>query len=198
MGREHIAWADAGAALHEVGWLRLEGAVDSRTRAAFVEAAPATWMPLPEVEGGVRQGGLSCGVFLENAPSAVQEFGHQISESLDAARRDWPPVPGFNEVQWGRSHEGIGFITAHRDPPTAGGIIAIVTLSGRALFRVWQGSEATEWKTQDGDLVLLRGRGWPTENALCPVHEVESPRLGDRMTMTLRHNVGGPGANYFP
>ena len=76
-------------------------------------------------------------------------------------------------------------------------VIAIVTLRGHAVFRVWQGSEATEWETTDGDLVLLRGHGWPEGDSLCPVHEVESPRRGERMTMTLRHNTRAPGGGYF-
>lgn len=192
-----VDWADAATVLSASGWLRLRGAVDARTRAALTEAAPPTWTPLPEIEQGVRQGGQSCGVFFNNASVAVREFGAEICGSLSVARRDLPPVPCFNEVQWGRSHDGVGFITAHRDPLGAGGVIAIVTLSGRALFRVWHGSNATEWETDDGDLVLLVGRGWPTDDSLCPVHEVESPSGGDRMTMTLRHNLGGPGADYF-
>ena len=197
-GRDLVDWAEVASAVSERGWLRLEGVVDGRTRAVLAEASPSPWTPLPEVEGRVRQGGLSCGVFFDDAPAPVREFGHHICNSLSDARHDWPRVPDFNEVQWGRSLGGIGFITAHRDPPGVGGVIVIATLSGRALFRIWQGSRATEWETEDGDLVLLRGRGWPTDDALCPVHEVHSPRVGDRMTMTLRHNVGGPGADYFP
>lgn len=192
-----VEWANAAAALIEYGWMRLQGVVDDRTCAALAKAAPSTWAPLPEVEGRVRQGGLSCGIFFDNAPRIVQDLGREICTSLTEARPDLLPVPWFNEVQWGRSHNGVGFITPHRDPPGAGGIIAIVTLSGHALFRIWQGSNATEWETDDGDLVLLRGHGWPSEDSLCPVHEVESPRAGDRMTMTLRHNRRGPGADYF-
>lgn len=197
MGRSGVVWPDAARALSGNGWVRFERLVDDGIRAALAEAAPSTWSPLPETEGRVRQGGLSCGLLLDHAPTPVQEFAGEICVGLTAARRDWPPVPGFNEVQWGRSHNGTGFITAHRDPPGAGGVIAIVTLSGRALFRVWHGSETTEWETDDGDLVLLRGRGWPREDSLCPIHEVESPRRGERMTMTLRYNRGGPGADYF-
>src|ERR1700722_3573533 len=90
------------------------------------------------------------------------------TNSIDkAAPRTWSPLPEIEgrEVQWARSNEGVGFITAHRDPPAAGGIIAIVTLAGRALFRT--------------------------------VYEVESPRVGERMTLTLRYNVGGPEADYL-
>lgn len=139
-----INWADAATVLSASGWLRLRGAVDAGTRAALTDAAPPTWTPLPEIEQGVRQGGQSCGAFFNDAAVAVQEFGTKICVSLNVARRDLPPVPCFNEVQWGRSDDGVGFITTHRDPPGAGGVIAIVTLSGRALFRVWHGSNPTE------------------------------------------------------
>jgi hypothetical protein len=108
-----------------------------------------------------------------------------------------PPLPMFNHAQWSRADAGHKYITRHRDPPTAGGVIAVVTIRGRALFRVWEGAGAHEWETGDGDVVLLRGSGWPTADAICPVHEAESPLAGDRVTLTLRHNTGGFGADYF-
>lgn len=196
-GPQGINWADAARSLIEKGWVRLESVVPSHTRSLLMEAVPTTWAPLPEVEKSVRQGGLSAGVFFDRAAPTVQEFGRTLCDSLTKARSDLPAIPFFNEVQWGQSHDGIGYITAHHDPPGAGGVIAIVTLLGAALFRVWQGSQTTEWETGDGDLVMLRGHGWPHESSLCPLHEVESPRVGDRMTMTLRHNRRGPGGDYF-
>lgn len=190
-------WAEAATLISERGWVRIEGALGRRTCAEFIEAAPLSWEPLPKDEGP-RQGGQSCGVFFDDASRSVREFGDEICNGLTIARSDLPPIPRFNEVQWGRSHDGVGFIAPHRDPPGIGGVIAIVTLAGRALFRVWQTSDVTEWETVDGDLVLLRGHGWPTEASRCPIHEARSPRVGERTTMTLRHNVGGPGADYFP
>jgi hypothetical protein len=191
-----VDWNDAASSLVERGWVRLERVVDADTCGRMAEAAPPTWTPLPEEEGEVHQGGQRSGVFFDDAASTVQRFGRTICDGLTNAAKDVPPVPCFNEVQWGRSHDGAGYITAHRDPPGAGGVIAIVTLRGRARFRVWRGSHATEWKTADGDLVILRGNGWPSDDARCPVHEVES-RGDDRMTMTLRHNTLGPGGDYF-
>ncbi|MGZ4128999.1 MAG: hypothetical protein ACXVQ2_12690 [Actinomycetota bacterium] len=195
-GIDAVDWVDAVDSLIEKGWVRLEGAVDARTCSNLGHAAPATWERLPRVEGDVHQCGLRSGVFFDSAAPVVQQFGRTICGSLSAARSDIVAVPCFNDVQWGQSHDGVGYITAHRDPPAAGGIIAIVTLHGRARFRVRHGMSASEWDTADGDLVLLRGNGWPERNALCPVHEDES-RGDDRMTMTLRHNTGGPGADYF-
>jgi len=192
-----VDWASAADALCGQGWVRLKRAVSDHGVAELVEGAPDTWEQLPEYEASVRQGGLTCHIFFRDAPSAVQRFGEEIRSSLMAAQPEVPPIPHFNEVQWARSQDGVGFITAHRDPPGVGGIIAILTIQGHALFRVLEGPTATEWETEDRDLVLLRGRGWPNDESLCPVHEVESPRRGERLRMTLRHNLGGPGADYF-
>lgn len=197
IGPRSVEWSQATTALSERGWLRLERALDIRRCQQLSGAAPSTWAPLPEVEGGVRQGGLSCGVFFRDAATAVQEFGREVCDSLSGVSRAVPPVPLFNEVQWGRSRQGVGFITRHRDPPGAGGIIVIVTLTGNAVFRVWEDGDGTEWLTEDGDVVLLRGHRWPTEDSMCPLHEVESPCAGERITMTLRHNAAGEGADYF-
>jgi hypothetical protein len=86
-------------------------------------------------------------------------------------------------------------------------VIAVLTIRGQGFFRVWDmdgslagadGAEpAAEWESSDGDLVLMRGGGWPTSASRCPIHEARSPRHGDRVTLTLRHNKGGYGADYF-
>ncbi len=55
------------------------------------------------------------------------------NRSATPSTRCAPPtltLPRFNQAQWGRSNRGVGFITAHLDPPAAGGIMAIV-ISGR-------------------------------------------------------------------
>jgi hypothetical protein len=194
-----VDWMSAAESLRDRGCVRLAGAVDGPTCAGFVPAAPMTWMPVSDVQGSpVRQGGLTCGIFFEDAEPVVRDFGTAICDALDSARRsDVPVLPRFNEVTWGRSQDGVNFITPHRDPPSVGGVIAIVTLHGTARFRVWDDAGANKWETDDGDLVLIRGNGWPTDDLRCPVHEVESPTHGERMTMTLRHNRKGPGADYF-
>jgi hypothetical protein len=146
----------------------------------------------------VHQSGLACGVSVNRADAVVRHFGAAIRESLtNALPLGLSPLPPFNIVTWNRSQDGIGYITAHRDPPTVGGAIAIVTLWGRAVFRVWNEQQPTEWITGDGDLVIIRGNGWPNEDSVCPIHEAESPIEGDRMIMTLRYNKGGPDADCF-
>jgi len=48
-----------------------------------------------------------------------------------------------------------------------------------------------------GDLVLMQSGGWPRPDDRCPIHAVDSPPSGSRLTLTLRHNKGGYGADYF-
>src|SRR3984893_8639107 len=197
-GLASIDWTRAASSLSGVGWVRLEGVVDRRTCARLAGAAPATWRAETETIGNVRQSSLSCGIDFDRSDAIVRRFGIMICDSLTKALPPGTaPVPRFNVATWGRSQNGIGYITAHRDPPVAGGVIATVTLRGRAPFRVWNGPQPTEWITGDGDLVILRGDGWPTEDSICPVHGVESPVEGDRMTLTLRYNRRGPNAGYL-
>lgn len=197
-GLDDIDWTNAASSLTGTGWVRLAAVIDGPTCARLAGAAPTSWRPEPEVIRDVRQSALTSGVSFDRADATVRDLGIAICRSVTKALPPGTrPIPRFNNVTWGRSHNGIGYITAHRDPPTAGGVIAIVTLSGQCPFRVWNGPSPTEWVTRDGDLVILRGNGWPTEDAVCPLHDAESPFQGDRMTMTLRHNKRGPDAGYL-
>ena len=213
-GLEAVDWAAAIESLGGPGWVRLPSVVSARTCERLSEAAPSSWSPLIEDEEGsgfVRQGGLSCHAELARAASVVRWFAQSVESAINRTRSaNMLGLPAFNHAQWGTSLDGIGFITRHRDPPKAGGIIAITTLAGRARFRVWDDdgvsdlpsarhtrATAHEWHTEGGDLVLLRGGGWPSQASRCPVHEVESPPVGDRIILTLRHNKDGFGANYF-
>jgi hypothetical protein len=207
-----VDWIAATELLVARGWVRLERAVDPGACAALHEAAPGPWTSLPASEGdaGVRQGGLACHSDVDGAADAVRSLAGAIRRGIDGAQvPDVPPLPDFNHAQWCRGDRGEQFITPHRDPDTAGGVVAILTIHGRAPFRVWDGERgladadgdpkgAEEWETENGDLVLLGGGGWPTATSRCPVHEARSPLVGDRTTLTLRHNRGGYGSDYFP
>lgn len=201
-------WADVAAELRGRGWSRLTAALDPATCTALEDAATGPWSSLPEVEGaGVRQAGRTAHAPVASSAPAVRRLAAAIRTGFDATGST-PPLPEFNHVQWGRPDRGRMFITAHRDPVTAGGIVAIATLRGRAAFRAWEHDGprsaveqrpevATEWETGPGDLVLLRGGDWPFDGARCPLHEADDPRAGERVTLQLRHNVGGYGAPYF-
>jgi hypothetical protein len=193
------------------GWARVARAVARGDCAALEHAARGPWISLPETEGGagVRQAGLACHSGVDRADEAVWSFAAAILAGIDGAGVPGvPSLPAFNHAQWCRAERGQNSISPHRDPDTAGGVIAILTIRGCAPFQVWdiEGNLAeaqrhpelaTGWDTSDGDLVLLRGGGWPTSSAKCPIHEARSPRDGDRVTLTLRSNKNGYGSDYF-
>lgn len=198
-GPADVDWASAAGRVAVEGWVRLAGCLDAPTCARLSAAAPGSWRREDDV-GSVRQAGVSTGVPFDAAADTVRALGTWIREGLDTGRpARAPEVPPFNEASWSRSDPAAGhhFISAHRDPSAVGGVIAIATLTGRALFRVWGSGGVNEWLTGEGDVVVLRGNGWPTADALCPLHEVDPPEVGGRMILTLRHNLGGAGAAYF-
>jgi hypothetical protein len=211
-GLESVDWAEVASTLTGNGWIRLVGLVSGAACARLLGAAPATWIDTPEHQiGTVREAGMTCGVVFTDASPQVRRFGDAIRDGINSViiEEEVPPLPPFTDVQWGRARpDGAQFITAHRDPARAGGVIAITTLSGAARFRIWHARAdprrsaeelpSTTWQTGDGDLVLLAANGWPQPDDRCPVHEVASPNDGQRITMTLRHNIAGPGADYFP
>ena len=83
-------------------------------------------------------------------------------------------------------------------PPAYTGIIAVTTLLGEARFVARSDvGERHEWITAPGDIVLLTGRGWPTDTSRCPLHAVDPPKGMDRMILTLRSNARGAGAAYL-
>jgi hypothetical protein len=128
----------------------------------------------------------------------VQQVGNELISSLSfgAVIHGYPPIPSFNEVTWTRYPQGTGHITAHRDPEAYGGVIAIFTLFGGAAFQVIDTEIGTQWTTEPGDVVVLRGHAWPTSDAKCPGHAVEAPTESDRMIMTLCFNSPGAGGGY--
>jgi hypothetical protein len=206
-----IAWNKVMDQLASRGWARLVRAVAPHALEALEQAAPGPWSSLPETEGsaGVRQAGLAHHSAVDEAAGVVQSMADGIRAGIDGVESPGvAPLPTFNHAEWCRAETGQKFITPHRDPDTAGGVIAVLTIRGRAVFRIWDldGSLAdaqshpelaTSWESEDGDLVLMRGGGWPLPTSKCPIHEAESPREGDRVTLTLRHNKGGYGADYF-
>jgi hypothetical protein len=192
-----VDWAEAAAGLRQRGWVRLPAALLGTERAELISAAPDTWSRQEDDVFGVKQGGMICGGVLHGAAPVVRHLATALTERLSHGAPELPPLPAFTDVSWTRDENGSLFITPHRDPPTAGGAIAVATLYGEGRFRVWDVEGRHEWDTQSGDIVLLRGKGWPADDAECPIHEAVSPVDGGRMVMTLRHNTGGPGADYF-
>jgi hypothetical protein len=197
-GLAGVEWPDVVLTLAKRGWARLAGVVAPELCQALTGAAPEWSEPQHEEEFGVSSGrGGASHSSVDDAALAVREFAAAVVAAVNNAVPDLPPVPEFNHVQWVRDDRGVMFITPHRDPPTAGGILAVLTASGAGTFRVWDDNGEHEWLTSDGDLVLLRGAGWPSPHSECPVHQTESPRQGGRTAITFRHNIGGYGSDYF-
>jgi hypothetical protein len=159
----------------------------------------------------VRFDGLSSHEAVTASAPVVQSFAGSLIDGINSAiQSDVLPIPYFNHAEWGTTTPaGVSFITPHRDPATAVGVIAIVTLEGAARFCVWDDTAtdlapahhrddtAHQWDTVDGDVVIVRCEGWPSAAARSPVHEARSPESGRRRTLTLRHNGNGYGADYF-
>ncbi|HZU75090.1 MAG TPA: hypothetical protein VE990_20200 [Acidimicrobiales bacterium] len=195
-------WTGAAEAVATAGWCRLAGALPAPVVEELIASMPGPWHELPEEEGnaGVRQAGFACWTSLESAAAPVRDLATEVTACLTAARPDGvAAVPPFNEAQWTLYPRGAGHITAHRDPLGVGGVIAIATLTGRARFFIGGRAEPrrAEWETGVGDLVLLRGNGWPEAGLPRPMHGVEPPADGERIILTFRHNRGGAGASYF-
>jgi hypothetical protein len=192
-----VDWPAAARDVVEHGWARLASVLSPDTCDRLRDAAPDSWVEEPEQIGEVSQRGLTSGAVADACSREVQGLGEEIVESLNRVLDPGTsPIPTFNTVTWGRTLDGRSFISRHRDPRTAGGVIATVTLSGTATFRIWGDDEAAEWNTADGDVVIVRGTGWPTQASICPLHEAESVST-ERFTLTFRHNLRGAGESYF-
>jgi hypothetical protein len=204
-------WTSVGNSLIATGSAYVRGAVDRELVQHLINIDRPPWHALPPEEGVVRQHGFVSHISVAAADPIVVSVGVAIVQELTKATASLglPAIPEFNEASWTRYPERTGHITAHRDPFAYGGIIAVATLFGQATFRVWSGADLgtpqevlasgaipTPWETAAGDLVLLRGNGWPTPNVRCPTHEVDTPPNSERMIMTLRYNTRGAGGGY--
>ena len=194
-----VDWIGAAATVAQEGWVRLQAALDSQAVDALRTARKAPWRDLPPEEGVVHQHGAHSWLPMAECAQGVRSIGVELVSSLSAAGESlgYPPVPPFNEAEWTYYQREAGYITAHRDPKAYGGVIAVFTLFGEARFRVTKQQETEEWTTLSGDVVLLRGYGWPTSQAARPRHEVEPPVDSDRMILTMRFNTRGAGAGYY-
>ena len=194
----NIDYDQAVSDLAACGWARAPHALAASAADLLAKDNGRTWAVAGD-EGVVRQHVIGSYTPYDEALPAVRAVGNQLIAGLSAAasKRARRPLPAFNEATWGRYPAGTGHITAHRDPGAYGGIIAVFTLAGGATFRAWSGDgRVTEWQTAPGQLVVLRGAGWPEPDSQCPLHEVDPPVEGERRIMTLRHNLGGAGAGY--
>jgi hypothetical protein len=170
-------------------WTVVRAALTPSSAAALVEAAPDTWRDEMSPAGsGVTFSSSVTGLAVAESPQPVRDLGTDVLDSLNVG------APAFNEVAWNKYAPGDGHISMHRDPPGAGGVIAVFTLYGEATFVV---EDKAEFPVSTGDLVLLAGNKWPQENDQCVRHAASKPLAGERMILTFRHNVNGAGASFF-
>src|SRR5690349_11282294 len=145
----------------------------------------------PQV-GAVTQHGWFARLPFHQAPSPVQAFGSVMRATVSAALGQH--LPEWTDATWQRHEPGYGHIGPHRDQAYYTGVIAIVTLSGAAVFTVLASRDPPvtldRWTTSGGDVVLLRGADLGALGARCPLHQVGTPTSA-RLTMTLRHNERG-------
>lgn len=171
-------------ALAERGWLRFPTFVTGRR--LLVPPAGLAWRPLTPIVGRVRQAGSYIQLPLRDAPRAVRCFADDLRGMA------------FNEVTWQRYTPAAGYITAHRDQVCHTGVIAICTLVGEAPFSILAQRDpdvaVAWWLAGPGDLVLLRGAGFGHPEARCPLHRVDPPTRGQRLTLALRWREPETGA----
>ncbi len=118
------------------------------------------------------------------------------TETRSCSKTALPPV-AFNEVTWQRYTPTAGHISAHRDQARYTGVIAVCTLVGEAPFSLLSQRDpdlvVAWWLAGPGDLVLLRGAGFGHREARCPLHRVDPPSRGERLTLALRWREGARG-----
>jgi len=174
------------------GWVRLAGHLDTAECAALAKPPALPWAEMAPQVGAVTQHGWFARLPFHQAPSPVQAFGSVMRATVSAALGQH--LPEWTDATWQRHEPGYGHIGPHRDQAYYTGVIAIVTLSGAAVFTVLVSRDPPvtldRWTTSGGDVVLLRGADLGALGARCPLHQVGTPTSA-RLTMTLRHNERG-------
>lgn len=192
-----LDWEGVAAALRRDRAAHAPQALDAPLCESLASAAPPDWEWEDLEEGRFRSYGMVNHSILDGTAAPVLlEVADEIVRRLEEACGR--PVPSFNYVNWTRWPADVGRISAHRDPPGVGGIIAIATLRGSAPFRAHtEAGEIIDTVAGAGDLVVMAANGWPARCDRCPIHEVGTPTDGERVIVTFRHNRGGPSSDPF-
>src|SRR6202044_2858568 len=142
-----VPWDRSVTDLADCGWSLVESAVGFGQIERLAAKDGSRWVLL-EDEGVARQHGFGTYMPFDSAQPAVRQLGIDLVLGLSRAaeRRQLPAVPEFNEVSWTRYPAHQGMITRHRDFREYGGIIAVITLQGSSVFRVYDSPiDAVEW-----------------------------------------------------
>jgi hypothetical protein len=177
------------------GWSHIPGLLTVEVAAALCEERPTPmcFEQAPE-DSPVQFLSSTSGALLTEDKPRLRALASALAQTLHEAAlaQALPAVPAFTEGTWCLYPAGAGFISAHRDPVNAVGVVATLTLRGSAVFRVHDDTGEREIVVDGGDLVLLRGGSWPSQGAPRPVHSADPPGRGERMILTLRCNADGP------
>jgi hypothetical protein len=173
------------------GWAWCPRAVEpSVGEALAAELADVTLVPLTPTVGQVVQAGAT-GVAAIGERPHLRAFAAAIAAVADG----WTP----DEVAIGRYGAGGG-ISPHRDNAFYTDWVLVLTVSGRARFRVLGDREATKVLCDvvagPGDLAILRGPR-PGGTEARPFHDVGPPEDGgERTVLVLRRNARGAGRGW--
>lgn len=151
-------------------------------------AATASWRACPLIDGPVRQHKDEAVLDRPSDIVPLERCAQLLHEqAVLVGFQSWEP----NEFTLNRYVGTSAHITAHRDSVRYIGLVAVLTLYGRANFRICRtraGPTVQQWLSRPGDLVLMRGArpGAPDER---PYHAVDGPVDGARLTLSARCRV---------
>lgn len=189
---------DIACLLHVVdgaGAAFIDGAVNEAFRQQLeIELSSGSFEPMPSKEGRARQEGQVFRIRDDfRAYPHVEQLRRELACLIHAQGdtvagvRDWEP----NEVHVQRYRAQALGITPHLDLKRYRVLIAIVTLVGSARFTVCKdrsGTPLKQWEVTPGSLILLRAPGLGGEDDRRPLHAVDGPRSGHRISITYRMN----------
>jgi hypothetical protein len=182
--------------LHDV---REQGAafVDAALRPGVMpdiarEVSSGNFEPLAEYEGTARQDGeffvvigdMNRYLLTARLRRELIAVVHQQGSEIEGLRR-WNP----NEAWVQRYRQASRGITVHKDLKRHGMLVAVFTLEGTATFTVCKnraGDARMSWAAGPGSLVLLRGPGFDGTEDDRPLHAVDGPGDGQRLSLTFR------------
>ncbi|HXF72459.1 MAG TPA: hypothetical protein VNO79_07620 [Actinomycetota bacterium] len=181
---------------HE-GWARVRGAVPPavlRRLRREVEAGP--FRRFEGSFGRVRQEieGFDAAPPFEGFP-LLAALARELEEAVRAQGRAIRGLATWRvgEVGVARYRPGSLGITPHLDGRWYRRLVAVLTVHGRARFAICGSRDAAdvveEWRTEPGDLVLMRGPGLAGHRDGRPFHLVEGPRRGTRLSLGFRMPV---------
>jgi hypothetical protein len=178
--------AEVHAHLLSRRWAVVPRALDEAACAALLGCAPEQWTAEESPpDSPVSFSSEATGSVVSAWPEPLTGLARTLAARLQA--------PEFTDATWNRYEPGVGHIGMHRDPPAVGGVIAVFTLEGSTTFRI---EPDLVFEVSHGDLVLLAGNGWPSQEDTCLRHAADPPP-GPRTILTLRHNLSGPGGDFF-